>query len=109
MISRCRSASARIFSLSALPVARSSLATRLRSASMRRYTDFQREIDTFQAYVQHLDANFARIGIRLGAQQLHDLVACAGHHFVDGALAEFLAHAGIDRLQQTVSGARLVA
>ncbi|MCY1372435.1 hypothetical protein D9M69_596400 [compost metagenome] len=37
--SRWRSASARIFSPSAAPMERSSLATRVRSASMRRYTD----------------------------------------------------------------------
>ena len=78
-------------------------------AAIDRLADFQRKIDAFQAHIQHLDADLARIGIGLGAQHCHDLVAFAGHHFVDSALAEFFAHAGIDRLQQTRPGAYLVS
>lgn len=102
--SRCRSASARIFSDSAAPVDRSSLATRgtLRlHAPVDRFTDLVGQIDPFQADVENLHADFLCILVGFLAHQLHDLVALAGHHVVHGAIAELGAKAVIDRLQQT--------
>ncbi len=110
--SRWRSASARIFSDSADPVARRSLATRLRSDCIRSNTRSEhlgREVDALEAHVDDLDAELLRVVVDLGANVLGDLVARSGDHVGDGALGDLVVQRVAQAARDPVAGDELAA
>src|SRR6266567_5591726 len=61
-----------------------------------------------QPYVNNLDSDLLRIRIGTLARRIHNLVAFGRNRFVDGALVDFLAEDGADRLGETLLGQLLV-
>ena len=78
-------------------------------APVHRLAHLRRQLDPLQAHVDDLHADPLRVVLELLAHHLHDLVALARNHLVNGALAELLAQRRVDRLIQALDRKRLVA
>src|ERR1043166_4208364 len=94
--SRCRSASARLFSPSAAPVGYP-LPLRFQAA-VDGFAPLVGRADALQAHVDHADADALQILVDLLAHPRHDLLALARHHLVHAADAELVAQRAGDGL-----------